>query len=344
MPNVIRQTALRILIATSVAVSMLPLAACNAANGGNMMSTPDAGSSAQHTTPTAATKPGSMRRPWNAVHNWAYWLDNPNLDQISRSNYELVVIDYSADGSAAKAFTARQIAMLRNSSCQRRVVAYLSIGQAESYRGYWQSNWKEGSPIWLAAPDPDWSGNYWVHYWDPDWQRIIYHYLDAIIAAGFDGVYLDRIDAYQEDYAAGHEEDMVRFVSNIAQYARSHSPLGEDFGIIAQNAEDLAQYHPEYVRLLTGIGREEVYVQATNQPTSSAVRAAVEHDLDIFRQNSQAGLVLTVDYATNAAMIRTAYEHAYAKGYIPYVTQAALDHLQINAGYEPGCRPVTPSS
>ncbi|HLG60703.1 MAG TPA: MJ1477/TM1410 family putative glycoside hydrolase [Ktedonosporobacter sp.] len=344
MPNVIRQTALRILIATFVAVGMLSLAACNAANGGNMMPAPNAGRNAQLTTPTAATKPDSMRRPWNAVHNWAYWLDNPNLDQISRSNYELVVIDYSADGSAAKAFTARQIETLRNSSCQRRVVAYLSIGQAESYRGYWQSNWKEGSPIWLAAPDPDWSKNYWVHYWDPAWQRIIYHYLDAIIAAGFDGVYLDRIDAYQEDYAAGHEDDMVRFVSDIAQYARSHSPLGEDFGIIAQNAEDLAQYHPRYVRLLTGIGREEVYIQATNQPTSAVMRNTVEHNLDFFRQNSRAGLVLTVDYATNADMIRIAYEHAHAKGYIPYVTQVALDHLQINAGYEPVCRPVTPSS
>ncbi len=84
MPNVIRQTALRILIATFVAVGMLSLAACNAANGGNMMPAPNAGRNAQLTTPTAATKPDSMRRPWNAVHNWAYWLDNPNLDQISR--------------------------------------------------------------------------------------------------------------------------------------------------------------------------------------------------------------------------------------------------------------------
>ncbi|HEU5230610.1 MAG TPA: MJ1477/TM1410 family putative glycoside hydrolase, partial [Ktedonobacteraceae bacterium] len=244
----------------------------------------------------------------------------------------------------SKAFTAQQIEMLRHSSCQRRVVAYLSIGQAESYRGYWQPGWKEGSPVWLAGPDLDWNQNYWVHYWDAAWQRIVYHYLDAIIAAGFDGVYLDRIDAYQEDYAAGHESDMVRFVSNIAQYARSHSTLGEDFGIIAQNAEDLAEDHPDYVRLLTGIGREEVYIQATNQPTSAAMRSAVEHNLDYFRKNSRAGLVLTVDYATDAAMIRMAYDRSRAKGYIPYVTQVDLNHLQLNASYEPVCQPIVPSS
>ncbi|HEU5226821.1 MAG TPA: hypothetical protein VFU49_03335, partial [Ktedonobacteraceae bacterium] len=161
MPNVIRQTALRILIATTVAVSMLTMVACNALNGGIGMHTPDAGKNIQHTTPAPTTLVGT-RRPWNMVHNWAYWLDNPDLEQISRSNYELVVIDYSADGSASKAFTAQQIEMLRHSSCQHRIVAYLSIGQAESYRGYWQQGWKEGSPVWLAGPDPDWNQNYWV--------------------------------------------------------------------------------------------------------------------------------------------------------------------------------------
>src|SRR5438132_3313916 len=146
----------------------------------------------------SATHSRELRRPWNAVHNWAYWLDNPDLKQLSSTSFELVVIDYSADGSAGKAFTRKQIDMLRRTSCSRRVVSYLSIGQAESYRGYWQQGWKRGNPKWLGMPDPDWEQNYWVHYWDPAWQRIIYRYLDAIIAAGFDGVYLDLIDALHD--------------------------------------------------------------------------------------------------------------------------------------------------
>ena len=342
MSNVIKQTALRILIATTVAVSMLTIVACNPLDRGNTMNTmhsPNADATNQHTVAKAPSNPLDIRRPWNAIHNWAYWLDNPHLDQLGQSQYELVVIDYSADGSAQKAFTAQQIEQLRQSSCQRRVVAYLSIGQAESYRGYWQQNWKEGSPAWLGPPDPNWDKNYWVNYWDPAWQHLIYRYLDAIIAAGFDGVYLDRIDAYQEAYAAGHEDDMVQFVSNLAHYARTHSSLGADFGIIVQNAEDLAQDHPDYVRLVTGIGREEVYVQATNQPTSASDRSSIEGNLDRFRQNSQGGLVLTVDYATNPEMVHLAYVRASAKGYIPYVTQAALDHLQTNVGYAPVCHP-----
>ncbi len=230
----------------------------------------------------SATHSRELRRPWNAVHNWAYWLDNPDLKQLSSTSFELVVIDYSADGSAGKAFTRKQIDMLRRTSCSRRVVSYLSIGQAESYRGYWQQGWKVGTPAWLDAPDPDWGQNYWVHYWE-----------------------------------------------------------GEDFGIIVQNAEELAAHHPNYVRLVTGIGREEVYVQATNRPTSQPARSQTEKYLDLFHQYSRGKLVLTVDYANRADLVRTTYERARVKGYIPYVTGVDLDRLQMNSGYEPTCHPVS---
>lgn len=271
------------------------------------------------------------RRPWNEVHSWVYWLDNPDLAKLSASTFDLLVIDYSADGSAGRAFNAAQIAQLRRTDPRRRVVAYLSIGQAEAYRGYWQKAWWPGSPGWLGAEDPDWRGNYWVKYWEPAWRPIVYRYLDAIIAAGFDGVYLDRIDAYQESYAAGHENDMVQFVTDLAHYARTHAPLGEDFGIIVQNAEELAENHPAYVRLVTGIGREEVYQQATDIPTSQVTRSRTEGLLDRFLKNSRGRLVLTVDYATKTDLICEAYQRARARGYVPYVTQVELDHLQINA-------------
>ncbi|HLZ59367.1 MAG TPA: MJ1477/TM1410 family putative glycoside hydrolase [Ktedonosporobacter sp.] len=344
MPYVIRQA--RILIVTLVAaMSILSGSACspthvdashNAGTGDTMNSQKVASSSTPGTTP-----PQTVHRPWTAIRNWVYWLDTPDIKQISATNFELAVIDYSGDGSAARAFSAKQVEMLRTSGCQRRVVAYLSIGQAEAYRGYWQRNWHPGSPSWLGTPDPNWESNYWVNYWDPEWQNVIYRYLDAIIAAGFDGIYLDRIDAYEEAYATGHEDDMVRFVTNIAHYARAHSPLGEDFGIIVQNAEELAAHHPDYVQMVTGIGREEVYVQATNRPTSQPARANVEHNLDLFRQNSRGKLVLTVDYADQAKLVQDAYERARARGYIPYVAGVGLGALQINPGYEPVCHPLT---
>jgi cysteinyl-tRNA synthetase len=327
MPDVSKQTVSRLLIVTVVAVSSLLSAACSSVTTAKMTSTPHAmvTRSAMNTRKT-----GASHLPWNEIQSWAYWLDNPNLKQLAASPFDLLVIDYSADGSAAQAFSAQQVRALRAAHPLRRVVAYLSIGQAESYRGYWQRSWRPSSPAWLGQQDPDWPGNYWVKYWDSAWQQVIYHYLDAIIAAGFDGIYLDRIDAYEEPYAAGHEDDMVQFVTNLAHYARGHSPLGEDFGLIAQNAEALAGNHPAYVEILTGIGREEVYVRATDIPTSPTERARTEHYLDLFRQHSRGKLVLTVDYATQFRLICDAYQHARARGYVPYATSVDLNRLQIN--------------
>jgi len=284
-----------------------------------------------------ATAAPTSARPWAAVHNWVYWLDRPALDQIAGSAFELAVIDYSADGSAAGEFSRAQIEALHGGQCPRRVLAYLSIGQAEQYRFYWSPSWGADPPAWLGAEDPDWPGNYFVAYWDPAWQQQILRYLDRILAQGFDGVYLDRIDAYAEPYAQGHEQDMVDFVRSIGQYARARSPLGEDFDLVAQNAEQLALAHPDYVAALTGIAREEVYVAATDRPTSAAARAATEAALDLVRQGSRAHLVLTIDYARSPDLVGDAYRSSRAKGYRPYVADVDLDRLRIDPGFEPTC-------
>ena len=79
--------------------------------------------------------------------------------------------------------------------------SYISIGEAEDYRFYWDSDWKTNKPAWLEKENPNWKGNYKVRYWESDWQSIIYgtdgSYLKKIIDSGFDGAYLDIIDAFE---------------------------------------------------------------------------------------------------------------------------------------------------
>ena len=84
---------------------------------------------------------------------------------------------------------------------RRLVIAYLSIGEAEIYRSYWQASWNEKKPAWIAEANSDWSDNYKVKYWTKEWQDILYgkrdSCLDKIINAGFDGAFLDVIDAFE---------------------------------------------------------------------------------------------------------------------------------------------------
>ena len=83
------------------------------------------------------------------------------------------------------------------------MISYMSIGEAEDYRSYWKEEWEKfkTSPTWLYQENKRWRGNYKVFYWMTSWKSIIYgnddSYLTSILNVGFDGVYLDIIDAYE---------------------------------------------------------------------------------------------------------------------------------------------------
>lgn len=123
------------------------------------------------------------------------------LNAVAASNYDLVIMDlFFNDGDS---FTASELAQLRNKpgGGTRKLVCYMSIGEAESYRYYWQPYWGSHPPSFIVAENPSWTGNFKVKYWDSDWQGIIFRnnnsYLNRVIDAGFDGVYLDIIDGFE---------------------------------------------------------------------------------------------------------------------------------------------------
>ncbi|ALM48074.1 hypothetical protein AMR72_03700 [Flavobacterium psychrophilum] len=122
------------------------------------------------------------------------------INAVTATNYDAVIIDLFLNDVA---FTADEINQLRNKANggKRLVICYMSIGEAEDYRYYWQSSWNNNKPAWIAAENPDWPGNFKVQYWNDDWQGLIYKnsdsYLSKITSAGFDGVYLDIIDAFE---------------------------------------------------------------------------------------------------------------------------------------------------
>jgi len=290
--------------------------------------------------------PGELPE-WGAVNDWLYQLQNLDLEAIGESRFDLVVMDYSADGGAEGEFSAEQIQALKNGpGGPKLVLAYLSIGQAESYRWYWNSSWDsdqdgqpdEGAPSWLGPADPDWPDNYWIRYWDPEWQSIVLAYLDRIVNQGFDGVYLDRIDAYEYWGPGGEsgleretaERDMVELVKLIASHARTDRGL-PGFGVFPQNGEALA-VHSDYLEVVTGIGREDTWYCGNTPQPSEATAQAITY-LDMFRQAGK--LVLVVDYVTQLSLIDDFYAKAQARGYVPYATVRGLDQLTINPGHEP---------
>ncbi len=142
------------------------------------------------------------------VRNFLYLINPENfatktdfIVAITSTNYDLLIMDLFFNDNSE--FTQAEIESLRNKTNggKRLIVSYMSIGEAEDYRYYWQSDWNKNEPSWIEAENPDWEGNFKVKYWNEEWQNIIYGsndaYLDKIINAGFDGVYLDIIDAFE---------------------------------------------------------------------------------------------------------------------------------------------------
>lgn len=119
---------------------------------------------------------------------------------LAATNYDVLIVDYFFE---EEEFTSQEIAGLKNklNGGKRLVISYMSIGEAEDYRYYWDESWDSNPPDWLKGENPEWEGNYKVAYWEAGWQAIIFGsnnaYLDKIIAKGFDGAYLDIIDAFE---------------------------------------------------------------------------------------------------------------------------------------------------
>ncbi len=122
------------------------------------------------------------------------------LNAVAATDYDIIIMDAFFNGNE---YTHNEIAGLKtkNNGGSRLVIAYMSIGEAEDYRYYWEPEWNNSPPDWLGAENPNWPGNYKVWYWEKEWQDIIVDrrdsYLQKIMDAGFDGVYLDIIDAFE---------------------------------------------------------------------------------------------------------------------------------------------------
>ncbi|MEO0202428.1 MAG: MJ1477/TM1410 family putative glycoside hydrolase [candidate division WOR-3 bacterium] len=267
------------------------------------------------------------------VNDFVYQLQNIDLEKIGSTAFDLVIIDYSRDGSDEMRFSSKDIDALKNSlGGPKIVIAYMSIGEAENYRWYWKDEWDanhdgipdSSAPSWLGPENPNWKGNYKVRYWENGWKSIIYGSPDS---------YLDKIiDAYEywlpERPTA--EREMVDFVKEIAHYARVIKGK-TNFIVIPQNGEKLSA-HEDYVNIISGIGREDVWYNGNNPNPPEEVDEVIHH-LDIFKNAGKK--VLVIDYVREQNLIDDFYSKAISKGYVPYATTRGLDSLIINPGHEP---------
>jgi cysteinyl-tRNA synthetase len=288
-------------------------------------------------TPSMAAPPAVARTasPLDAVRNWGYWLSSLEIARAAAAPHDLLVIDseVSANRSFERELTPAEVAQLkrRPDGSARVLLAYLSIGEAERYRPYWQTDWYDlaKKPSWLGNENRRWVGNFAVQYWHSNWQQLIFgtpeSYLDRVIAQGFDGVYLDRADAFfqwQRSHTAARA-DMATLIARLSEHARKRNP---QFLIVMQNAEELLEDAP-VLDAIDGIAKEDLLygvrrAEEANKPDD------VTGSIELLQMAQKSGRkVLVVEYLKDKDKIAAAVKRLGEEGFVPYFAPRRLDCL-----------------
>ena len=347
----------KLIVLTLVAIMLLSTSAC----GGGEDATP---------TPTGAAEPLSL----SEVRYWAYQIQDLNqpgaVDKLANSHYDMLVLeptrtDWSSDDRDFD--TKEMVSQLRDSKAsdgvhRKLIIAYIDIGEAENWRWYWSwsEEWTPGEPrpadwpYYILAHDPDgWEGCFPVAYWDEQWKDIVIHginqasspyrdynsVIDEVIKDGFDGIYLDWVEGFENDVVIAEAQrqgkdsavEMIEFIKEMRDYATLRNP---DFVIIQQNAAALCEGHSELFSVIDAISQEAIWYDGYafddwNAPDGYDIAndlSLTDYYLEYLDQYLESGIpVFNCEYALEYA--GEAYIKSSDKDYIPYCTRRSLSRL-----------------
>jgi cysteinyl-tRNA synthetase, unknown class len=275
----------------------------------------------------------------NGVKSWAYQLKDVSQDKIDKiiaSPFDMVIIDSSMfpNGKEIR-LTREQVESMKKKpdGTRRLVISYFSAGEAEDFRYYWKPEWKKNKPSWVYKSDKDWKGDFIVKYWDPQWQKIILgtpdSLIDRIMDAGFDGVSIDRVDAY---YYFGDTDErraqMISLVKRISEYMRARNP---DAVILAQNAEELLDKN-DYVQAIDATVKEDLIYGISHKELNNPA-GDITHSTKLLDDSKAAGKrVFVVEYLTKKENIAKARSYMKDHDFVLYVGQRDLYELSSAIG------------
>jgi cysteinyl-tRNA synthetase len=253
--------------------------------------------------------------------------------KLAASDRDWIILD--ANFSSDEPWTAADLAAIRAGRAGRKVIAYLSIGEAEDYRAYWQKSWSTNAPAFLLGENPEWKGNFRVKYWQADWQKIILADVDKIMAAGFDGVYLDIVDGFETFEQDGkkfvddrvnpetkqsYRRDMVDWVKAVALRARKTNRAAL---VIPQNGTQLLA-HADFLGAVDAVGVEDLFTNGDKLQKAADTKYGLECIAPMTALHKP---VLDVEYARSKERQAKVRELAAQHGFVWIITDRELKTL-----------------
>jgi cysteinyl-tRNA synthetase, unknown class len=297
--------------------------------------------------------------PLKLVKNFMIQLDDLDdaaaVDRLAKSGYDMLVVEPTFSIKGNEKFDVKaMVKSLHDGKPGRIVLAYLNIGEAESNRSYWHDDWHVASagtparPGYLLAADPDGDATtFLVLYWKARWQNIFVGprgLVDKIMAAGFDGVCLDGVDANDEqqleDIAAKEKVDTSKTMVNLVAAVRARvRQIKPDGVVVAENAAFLIDDQPKYADSIDGVLFEETWFSGKDDadwdgpdagdiPNTEANEDSPTGLVREYQKYRAAGLpVFTVDHCVNPQNAARVYQESAAAGFVPLVTRSSEDDI-----------------
>jgi len=272
------------------------------------------------------------------------WKTKPDaVRELAACDRDWIVIDAAYTSEENGRWSKADLDAILAGKSGRRVLAYLSIGEAEDYRSYWKKSWDvdgdgkpdPGAPEFLMAENPDWDGNYRVRYWHKEWQSIILAEIDRIAEQGFDGAYLDIVDAFETFEFDGNDwiddrrndetgktfrADMVSWVTKIGERLRKTEASRL---LIPQNGSQLLA-DPNYRTIISGIGMEDVFTNGNRTQRPSESKSRLKDVESLVKDNKP---VLLIEYPKKAELQKMVIEKSQEHHFVWLIADRPLKTL-----------------
>lgn len=266
-----------------------------------------------------------------SITTWTYQLTgygrSHGLDAVAAAPQPLAVVDLARDGGTGY-WTSSEIGRVRGSG--KVLLAYFTIGTIETYRPEYRPMRTQARAD-ILNHWADWPDEYFVKYWDEWWwTNVVKPRVDQALAAGFDGIYLDTLNAYEGlalrrvpgETRATLARRMADLVVRISAHAKAQRP---GFLVFPQNNPEL-RTQPGYTASIDGIGMEELFFKATDRRCRQSYCAENLADARALRDAGK--LVLAVDYARKRRNIRSACASYAREGFAGNPTGVDLNRVK----------------
>jgi cysteinyl-tRNA synthetase, unknown class len=258
---------------------------------------------------------------------YLYQLQNTSFQNISSTSFKIGVFDADSTG-----MTSAQLDSLNNAG--KTILTYLSIGEAEDYRSYWQDSWNSNPPSWIVDQNSDW-GSYRVKFWDPAWQKIVIDRAVQMAKTGYNGLVMDVVDVYEVSSVRNAyngsstvRQEMINFVGKISDATKAINPhfkivQNNALTLLTTNGSETGAANTAYMSKIDGVNAESTFYLSNNSPTSwksgnlQYLSKAVNAGMDVF----------AMDYPTDTTVQAKFISEAIAEGFVPFATNQNLSQV-----------------